>query len=490
MNQNMMRTFETRIFTDEPSNGILCLFAKLFAKVEHHLFKAKILNVDPNVCKSQFLKQFGITSRQYNACHTQLLGKIDSIKARRDLQIADLEEKIKTRGIKAKKIKNPFVAHQKKRHLNKLKEKLENLKRDKEQNVNRLCFGSKKLFHAQFALQENGFCSHEDWKQVWEEVRSSEFFVLGSKDEISGNQSCTASAEENGTITLRLRLPNAFIPQYGTYLVIPNVKFAYGHKEILTAIASKQAISYRFKRDEKGWRIFVSINTAPSSIISDERQGAIGIDINSNHLSVVEIDRFGNPLHKQTIPLNLYGKSTNQAKALIGDACKNIVKIAEKTKKPLVLEKLDFRQKKANLREKGAYYARMLSSFAYSNILVHLKSRAQKQGIEVKEVNPAYTSIIGRVKFSKRYGLSIHHAAALVIARRVFRFSEKLPSRLMDIPDGRGGHVALPLPARNRGKHVWTLWRKLSKKLSVVLVAHFRAIKNRSMNPCKTVYVM
>lgn len=125
---------------------------------------------------------------------------------------------------------------------------------------------------------------------------------------------------------MRLRLPNAFIPQYGSYLILSGVKFAYGDKEIIAALASKQAISYRFKRDEKGWRIFASVNTAASPLLSDEKQGAIGIDINSNHLSLIEIDRFGNPLRKQTIPLNLYGKNTNQAKALIGDACKTIVK--------------------------------------------------------------------------------------------------------------------------------------------------------------------
>ena len=182
------------------------------------------------------------------------------------------------------------------------------------------------------------------------------------------------------------------------------------------------------------------MNTPQVPHLSDDKLGAIGIDINSDHLSLVETDRFGNPLHKQTIPLSLYGKSSNQAKALIGDTCKNIVKFAQEAKKPIILEKLNFRQKKISLRENHTSYARMLSSFAYSNILTHIKSRAQKQGIEIKEVNPAYTSIIGRVKFAKRYGLSIHHAAALVIARRSLKFSEKLPSSLKDIPDGRGGH--------------------------------------------------
>ena len=98
-------------------------------------------------------------------------------------------------------------------------------------------------------------------------------------------------------------------------------------------------------------------------------------------------------------------------------------------------------------------------------------------------MNPAYTSVIGRIKFAKRYGLSIHHAASLSIARRYFRFSEKPPRSLGKIPDGKEGHVTLSLPVRNRDKHVWSFWRSCSKKLSVALVEHFRA--QRSKDPLK-----
>ncbi len=483
-----MRTYQTRLHIDDSADHILSSYAELFSQVEHHLFKAKVLRTDPNTCKREFLKRFGITGRQYNACRITLQGKIESIKERNHLQIAELEEKIKALEIKVKKIRNPFTAHQKKRHLIRLKDKLESLKTDRDQNIIRLCFESKKLFHAQFALEENGFSHHEEWRAAWQQERKSEFFVLGSKDELSGNQSCTAFLQQDGTLSLRLRLPNSFA--LNPYLLLPAVKFAYGHQEILAALSCGQALSYRCKRDEKGWRLFVSTEVPAPSLITNEYLGRIGVDINSNHLSLVETDRFGNPIHKETIPLCLTGKNTNQSKALIGEASKKIVEIAQRAKKPIVLEKLSFKEKKLSLREKTASYARMLSSFAYSSILTHIKSRAQKQGVEIQEVNPAYTSLIGRVKFSKRYGLSIHHAAALVIARRSLRFSEKLPSSLMEIPDGRGSHVALSLPARNRGEHVWALWRKLGKKLSAALAAQFRAMKNRSASSCKTAHAM
>ena len=65
--------------------------------------------------------------------------------------------------------------------------------------------------------------------------------------------------QSDGTFCIRLRLPKP-LKKYGKYLIIPNVTFAYGHQAILNALhhPEGQAISYRFKKDEKGWRVFVS----------------------------------------------------------------------------------------------------------------------------------------------------------------------------------------------------------------------------------------
>ncbi len=62
-------------------------------------------------------------------------------------------------------------------------------------------------------------------------------------------------------------------------------------------------------------------------------------------------------------------------------------------------------------------------------------------GALTKLVNPAYTSVIGRINYAKRHGLSIHLAAALTIGRRYLRFSERVPSSLSEIPDGKDSHV-------------------------------------------------
>ena len=97
--------------------------------------------------------------------------------------------------------------------------------------------------------------------------------MLGSRDETAGCQLCVASVADDGTLALRLRMPDCLAEQHGKYLVIEGVRFAYGHEQVLAGLQSNaeyaayrrehgekaaratklgQAISYRFKRDAKG----------------------------------------------------------------------------------------------------------------------------------------------------------------------------------------------------------------------------------------------
>ena len=108
---------------------------------------------------------------------------------------------------------------------------------------------------------------------------------------------------------------------------------------------------------------------------------------------------------------------------------------------PSSSRELDFRQKKAVLEGESRRYSRMLSSFSYGKVKAYFLSRGYRQGVEVHQVNPAFSSVIGRVKFMERYGLSVHQAAALVLARRLLGCSERIP-RLWVAPVGNGVHVA------------------------------------------------
>ena len=100
-------------------------------------------------------------------------------------------------------------------------------------------------------------------------------------------------------------------------------------------------------------------------------------------------------------------------------------------------------------------------------------------------MNPAFSSVIGRVKFMERYGLSVHQAAALALARRLLGCSERIP-RLRVCPAGNGVHVAFTVPARKRVKHVWTYWGAVLGQLRPALAAQHRLGKRRRRpNPAR-----
>ena len=487
-----IRTFEARTPLDDLGLCILKDMAEIYSEVIHTLFAHIQRGKNPKDLKSDFLKKYGITGRQFNAIRNQLDGKIASIEARIPLLIEDKKEKI---ARLEKKIphyeKKPKIAHQKKRKLTTLKMDLEQLEKERDAGTVKMCFGSKKLWRAQFALEENGYESHKEWLDDWQEARSREIFFLGSHEESQGNQSCSLFEQEDGNFKLRVRLPNALEKKYGTkYLWIRDIKISYGRKEILAALElhkekKGKALSFRLLKDQKGWRVFISLNIVPSEIVSKENIGVIGLDINANHLALTETDRFGNPLQCKKIPFNLKKVTSDQAEAILGDACSLAVSFAKQLKKPLILEDLDFSKKKASLKEKGVSYARMLSSFAYSKILYLLKSRALKKGIVTAEVNPAYTSLIGRVNFAARYGLSTHNAAALVIGRRFLQTSETPLSGQRMIPDGRGGHVTLFVSVRTRTEHVWFYLKRVNKEVLAAIKSHTQAAKGRSRGPLK-----
>ena len=363
---------------------------------------------------------------------------------------------------------------------------LESLQADVAAGRVQVCFGSRRLWRKQFALEANGYSSHREWKKDWRDARSGEFFVLGSKDEKSGCQLWVATVRDDGKVDLRLRLPDALRERHGKYLVIEGIHFNHGHAQVRAALQScSQAISYRFKRDRKGWRVFASVRHQPVPVVTECRLGAIGVDVNVDHLAVSETDFSGNWLRSWSVPLVTYGKSNRQAEALIGDAVAEVVARAREAGKPLVIENLDFSKKKELLEGESPRRSRMLTSFAYGRIKTYFLSRGYREGVEVRELNPAFSSVIGQVSFMERYGLSVHQAAALVLARRLLNCSERIPRRrliaaggsgqvALRVPVGDGGYVDLCVSVRTRVKHVWKLWGAVSWRLRLALAEQRR----------------
>lgn len=220
---------------------------------------------------------------------------------------------------------------------------------------------------------------------------------------------------------------NDFNTLYQSAVTYAKPFYAYGHDVITQALLSSRtistvtkagksirkrvgtALSYRFLLDDKGWRVFVSVALAAPAPTTTRLVGALGIDLNQGHWALATMDRFGNGTAFQRIDLPLAGKATDQAKALIQEAAAQVVRQARKAGTPIVMERLDFRKKKAELendlpKELRTKRSRQLSSFAYGSMIQVLKSAAFRSGVEIMEVNPAYTSVIGAVLWATQKG--------------------------------------------------------------------------------------
>ena len=154
------------------------------------------------------------------------------------------------------------------------------------------------------------------------------------------------------------------------------------------------------------------------------------------------------------IKFNLDGKSSNQATNIIEEAIKQLCDIAVSKNKPLGGEDLNTEESKSKLMYGNSKRNKKLSQFAYSKIMSAIDSRAYKSNLYVYKRNPAYTSQIGKLKYMKTLGLSIHDSASFVIGRRCLGYKEKLPKIYRKF-----------LSNELKNKHHWSQWNYISKNL-------------------------
>lgn len=527
-------TYQARIMGERP---VLDAFAQLFGRVERKLYVDLVHGDKPlSQLKKDYLKKFNITARQFNSIKIEVEGMIASTLELLKLSVSDYEQKIKKKYSQLKKLTEKrskevefltennipenrrlkaqkaieridFSLHQGKRRLKTLQDRLLGIqKRIDEQNP-KLCFGSKKLFRSQFHLDKSSQDYQKDfdqWKADWELARNHNIYLVGSKDETAGNQTCQGVLQEDGSINLTIRLPDALHAQFGRVFTT-NVKLNYGHEEVAAALNSSRvetikstdenglevitkkrtgvALTYRFSKDKKGWRVFISVPVT-QQFNSIKQSGVIGIDLNADHLAVTELDRFGNLIAFKRFDLNLNHKSSDQRQAIIGDTAKAISQWAAQAQKPIVMEKLDFKKKKAELSDsQDEKYNRMLSSLAYNQIHQMISAAAFRRSVEIITVNPAYTSLIGNINYSKRLGISTHLSAAMAIGRRSMNFSENPvidQAGQFTYLTRDGIHVTLTLPERNRDKHVWSLWSRINTKIKQPRLEGYRRSRDRA----------
>lgn len=85
MSDTITLTYQTRLSLDAMQTQILSECAFLFNRVEHSLYAETATGKSSaSFCKNSYLKKYGITARQFNACRVSLEGKMASCQAGRN----------------------------------------------------------------------------------------------------------------------------------------------------------------------------------------------------------------------------------------------------------------------------------------------------------------------------------------------------------------------------------------------------------------------
>lgn len=145
--------------------------------------------------------------------------------------------------------------------------------------------------------------------------------------------------------------------------------------------------------------------------------GVVGVDFNQTHLAAAEVDAYGNA--RAFCNLVFAADSAGEQAERLTLAIRTLAMDCARQKLAMVIEDLNFEAKKQRLSEDGASAARQrqLSGLQYAQYLSQVARQCEQHGVQLIRVNPAYTSLAGRLKYAARLGVTVHEAAALVIGR-------------------------------------------------------------------------
>jgi IS605 OrfB family transposase len=349
--------------------------------------------------------------------------------------------------IKSRKVKIGRIEHR----LFRLEQKKEKLKT----HISSVVFGSKKLFKQQFTKEEF-VKDQESWRKLFLAARNKEFLISGRKDAGSGNFVFRYNTE-----TKELHMTTLG----GKNVTFPNVEFPYGQGNVNQAILNQlncknkkefgKPISWSVEDHGDYYIIKNIVDVASNPIVNfSTSDGVIGVDCNVDHFAWADLSKDGNYLDSGKLSFSVHKKTSGQVTKIIEAEAIALVDLAVRKNKPIVMEDIDTTLSKTGDAYGNKKVNRMKSVFAYRKMAQAIISRANKMGVDVIQVNPAYTSISGKMKYMRKLGISIHQSAAYTIGRRGLEYKEKAPKVL---------NKYIIQNEKHHGSH----WSILNKKISI-----------------------
>jgi IS605 OrfB family transposase len=327
------------------------------------------------------------------------------------------------------------------------------------------------VLRAQMINQENSiFGGKKNWKKLisgliskeeWRDIRDLELYSRGDRTKKGNPNIRILNTPEGYKLRVGLSKPREFV----TFKLYIPAKY----QEKIDLYNECYDLRIKYKNDK--FYVYIGIDLPEIKPIYKLSNGAIGIDANPDGLAVVEVDKQGNLVkHEYVSNQRIQFARHSKRKNDIEDLALQVVNRAILSNKGIVIEDLKFNEtKKSSSEDKNKSkkqkkkFNRMRHNFIYSQLLKAIERRAIKDGVEIKKINPAFTSIAGILKYQDMYSLNRHTAAALVIARRGMGIKEKIKVKLTELKkstvnlEGRSVQIALTKKAYSYFKVLYSI---------------------------------
>ncbi len=291
-------------------------------------------------------------------------------------------------------------------------------------------FGSKRLFEKLCKNHLQGK-AREGIRKQWKEQRQGTLISIGSKAD-KGNR-LTRFEDLNGKLHIRITTRNReFI--HAKVLREPSNskdKWITFKAMLLESWQTKNYFAYTVELKLRDGEVYgsVSFELPTPEVKHTKEKGVIAIDTNASpiHLAIAEVSKTGELVSYQTINLHhLLELSKNSKDNEEWILAHKVVDLAIEKGKAIAIENL--KKLKKGMRGDGkATLRKRLHHWNAKKLLQKIKRVVMLKGVEVVEVNPAYTSVIGMLKYAPQLNIDKDIASAYVIGRRALGFREDTP---------------------------------------------------------------
>lgn len=377
--------------------------------------------------RRQLAERFSeLDARYRNDAILQARAIIDSQRELLPRRLAEVEAKISRTERKLARISDWQKRQGVVARLDKLRGKRKKLVSHLERGtIPKVVFGGRRNLE----LRLKGRLSREEWQRL----RAQSFYSRGEKNKQGNLHTRLRYDEGSERFYLRIGFPQKESRcRYEWFPIQVPTKERY-RGLLMAASQGQEAYSVEVRWRDGGYYAHITVEEkTPGRVTREiEAKRIAAADLNLDQVAVAVTDDEGQYRGSSVYSCGaLAHAGRGKRDWIIGNLAQKIVDdLVVQEIEALVLEKLDIKQ----THDTNARYNRRTVNFTYRRLHDGLVREALRAGLQVKLVNPAYSSVMGRLKYTGPYGISDHQAAAYVLARRGIGLRERLPKPLVKV---------------------------------------------------------